>query len=221
MPTATRSDYAGTHGPLVQSAGGGAPKDRATFSLTWDRGPLAVTGAVNYVGPIKMVDHKGEVSDDGRHDGITTPTPAWTIRTTQRAVQLRRVHVERHHLQRLQAAVVHDVRPVRASGRRPRTWTSTSRSRTCSTRRRRSIRTSRSRTASTTTRPGTSRAPWDGSSRSQRSTRSDPEDLKVTKPARRKPAGFFLGDASRFGDCREPTTSAPSESPHRAGSPRR
>ena len=60
--------YEGTHGPLVQSAGGGSPKDRATFSLTWDRGPWAVTGAVNYVGPIKVIDHVGEVSDT---DGTT------------------------------------------------------------------------------------------------------------------------------------------------------
>lgn len=67
-------EYQGTHGPLVQSAGGGAPKDRATFSLTWDRGPFAVTGAINYIGPIKMVDHVGEVSDtDGTtvHNGNT------------------------------------------------------------------------------------------------------------------------------------------------------
>jgi iron complex outermembrane recepter protein len=67
-------EYQGTHGPLVQSAGGGAPKDRATFSLTWDRGPFAVTGAVNYVGPIKMIDHVGEVSEtDGTtvHNGNT------------------------------------------------------------------------------------------------------------------------------------------------------
>ncbi len=55
--------YEGTHGPLVQSAGGGSPKDRATFSLTWDRGPWAVTGAINYVGPIKVIDHVGEVSE--------------------------------------------------------------------------------------------------------------------------------------------------------------
>ncbi len=61
-------DYDGTHGPLVQSAGGGTPKDRMTVSLTWDRGPWAVTGALNYVGPIKMIDHKGEVSDT---DGTT------------------------------------------------------------------------------------------------------------------------------------------------------
>jgi iron complex outermembrane receptor protein len=66
--------YEGTHGPLVQSAGGGSPKDRATFSLTFDQGPWAVTGAINYVGSIKMVDHKDEVSDtDGTtvHNGNT------------------------------------------------------------------------------------------------------------------------------------------------------
>jgi iron complex outermembrane receptor protein len=61
-------EYAGTHGPLVQSAGGGTPKDRLTLTSTWERGAWAVTGAINYVGPIKMVDHKGEVSDT---DGTT------------------------------------------------------------------------------------------------------------------------------------------------------
>jgi iron complex outermembrane receptor protein len=61
-------EYAGTHGPLVQSAGGGAPDDRATLTMTWDRGPVAVTLGVNYVGPIKLVDHEGEVSDT---DGTT------------------------------------------------------------------------------------------------------------------------------------------------------
>ncbi len=73
--------YEGTHGPLVQSAGGGAPKDRATFSLTWDRGPCAVTGAVNYIGPIKMVDHKGEVSD--QNIDVTTGLPDGTIHNAQ------------------------------------------------------------------------------------------------------------------------------------------
>ena len=55
-------DYAGTHGPLVQSSGTGAPKDRATATLTWDRGPVALTLAINYVGSITMVDHKGETT---------------------------------------------------------------------------------------------------------------------------------------------------------------
>ena len=69
-------EYAGTHGPLVQSAGGGAPKDRLTFSLTWDRGPWGVTGAINYVGPIKMVDHKGETTPQDLDD---TGAPTGTI----------------------------------------------------------------------------------------------------------------------------------------------
>jgi iron complex outermembrane recepter protein len=55
-------DYAGTHGPLALSSGGGTPKDKATFSLSWDRGPVTVTAAMNYVGPIKMIDHKGETT---------------------------------------------------------------------------------------------------------------------------------------------------------------
>jgi iron complex outermembrane receptor protein len=55
-------DYAGTHGPIVQSSGSGTPKDRASFSLTLDHGPWTVTGMVNYVGPIKMVDHLGEMA---------------------------------------------------------------------------------------------------------------------------------------------------------------
>ena len=74
-------NYAGTHGPLVQSAGGGGPKDRANLSLTWDRGPYAVTLGVNYVGPIKMVDHQNEVSETDGTDihnantGLTYPDP--------------------------------------------------------------------------------------------------------------------------------------------------
>jgi iron complex outermembrane receptor protein len=61
-------EYAGTHGPLVQSSGTGAPKDRATATLTWDRGPYAVTLAINYFGKITMVDHEGELSET---DGTT------------------------------------------------------------------------------------------------------------------------------------------------------
>ncbi|MCG3189698.1 MAG: Vitamin B12 transporter BtuB [Burkholderiaceae bacterium] len=73
-------EYAGTHGPLVQSSGTGAPKDRATFALTFERGPWTGSVAVNYVGPIKMIDHQGEVTEsngDGTmtngNTGITYP----------------------------------------------------------------------------------------------------------------------------------------------------
>jgi iron complex outermembrane recepter protein len=71
-------DYAGTHGPLVASSGTGSPKDRATFSLTWDRGPFAVTGSINYVGPIKMVDHKGETTPSNGDGTMTNPNTGVT-----------------------------------------------------------------------------------------------------------------------------------------------
>ena len=64
-------EYAGTHGPIVQSSGSGTPKDRGTFSITYDRSPFTVTGAVNYVGPISLVDHKGETAADNG-DGTVT-----------------------------------------------------------------------------------------------------------------------------------------------------
>jgi iron complex outermembrane recepter protein len=73
-------DYTGTHGPIVQSSGAGTPKDRASMALTFERGPWAVTGMVNYVGPLKLVDHKGEVAPcdstnpDGSCEAGTTVT---------------------------------------------------------------------------------------------------------------------------------------------------
>jgi Outer membrane receptor proteins, mostly Fe transport len=66
-------DYAGTSGPIVLSAGAGTPQDRASFALTWDRGPFAVTGVVNYIGTMKLVDHKGEQAVDNG-DGTVTDT---------------------------------------------------------------------------------------------------------------------------------------------------
>jgi len=66
-------DYAGTQGPIVLSAGAGTPKDRVTASLTWDRGPFAITGNVNYIGTMKLVDHKGEQAVDNG-DGTVTDT---------------------------------------------------------------------------------------------------------------------------------------------------
>ena len=70
-PDGNTFDYAGTQGPIVLSAGAGTPKDRASLSLGWDRGPWTVTGVLNYVGPLKMIDHKGEqVTDNG--DGTVT-----------------------------------------------------------------------------------------------------------------------------------------------------
>ncbi|MFL6692949.1 MAG: TonB-dependent receptor plug domain-containing protein, partial [Ramlibacter sp.] len=68
-------DYAGTHGPIVQSSGAGSPKDRISLSLTWDKKPYAVTGMVNYVGSIKLIDHKGETAENNG-DGTVTTDPS-------------------------------------------------------------------------------------------------------------------------------------------------
>ncbi len=66
-------EYAGTHGPLVQSAGGGGPKDRGTLTMTFERGSWAATLAANYVSAITAVDHQGETTDsDGPGSGTIT-----------------------------------------------------------------------------------------------------------------------------------------------------
>jgi len=67
-------DYAGTHGPIVLSAGAGTPSDRASLALTWDRGPFGVTGVINYVGPIKFIDHKGEQASNNGDGTVTDDT---------------------------------------------------------------------------------------------------------------------------------------------------
>jgi iron complex outermembrane receptor protein len=69
-------EYAGTHGPIVQSSGSGTPRDRITFSLGLDQGPFSVTGAINYVGPIQMLDHRGETATI---DTDATGAPTGTI----------------------------------------------------------------------------------------------------------------------------------------------
>lgn len=73
-PFGNTFSYEGTHGPIVQSSGGGTPKDRMSLALTLDRGPWAFTGVVNYVGPLKLVDHKGETSSDNGDGTATDPT---------------------------------------------------------------------------------------------------------------------------------------------------
>jgi iron complex outermembrane receptor protein len=67
----------------VQSAGGGAPKDRANVSFTYDRGPWGLTLTVNYVGKIKMVDHKGETTLQDLDD---TGAPTGTITNSNTGV---------------------------------------------------------------------------------------------------------------------------------------
>src|SRR5690606_14873777 len=56
------------------SAGSGTPRNRGSFALTWERGPWAVTGVLNYVGSMKMVDSKSEMAhiDDPADPTIVT-----------------------------------------------------------------------------------------------------------------------------------------------------
>lgn len=74
LPDGSTFEYAGTQGPIVLSAGAGTPKDRATLSFTLDRGPWTGTVAINYVGPIALVDHKGETLEDAGPDGFVDNT---------------------------------------------------------------------------------------------------------------------------------------------------
>jgi iron complex outermembrane recepter protein len=53
-------EYSGTDGPTAQSSSAGNPKDKATFGATWDRGPLSLTGTVNYVSGMKNVEYKDD-----------------------------------------------------------------------------------------------------------------------------------------------------------------
>ena len=73
-PDGNTFDYAGTSGPIVLGAGAGTPKDRGSLSLGWARGPWAVTGALNYVGPLKLIDHKGELATDNGDGTVTDNT---------------------------------------------------------------------------------------------------------------------------------------------------
>jgi iron complex outermembrane recepter protein len=68
----TSFEHAGTHGPIVLSSGGGTPKDKATMALTFERANWAVTGSLNYVGPVKMINHQG-MKVTQNDDGTFTP----------------------------------------------------------------------------------------------------------------------------------------------------
>ena len=50
---------AGTHGPAVIGGNTGNPKDRAQFTLTYERGPLQVAAIVNYTSSFSLTDPSG------------------------------------------------------------------------------------------------------------------------------------------------------------------
>jgi iron complex outermembrane receptor protein len=68
-------EYAGTDGPTALSSSAGMPRDKGTFVLTWDRGPLSLTGTVNYVSGMKNIEYKGQPCLLTFADGSDAPGP--------------------------------------------------------------------------------------------------------------------------------------------------
>jgi iron complex outermembrane receptor protein len=56
-------ELAGTQGPSVVSGATGSPKDRAQFTLGWNRGPLDVTATMNYTSSFSTKDPSLEAND--------------------------------------------------------------------------------------------------------------------------------------------------------------
>jgi iron complex outermembrane receptor protein len=79
----TRLEYVGTSGPYVLSSATGTPRNRGALSVTWARDKWALTGRVNYVGSMALIDHQGvTLVDNG--DGTFSTTggegTAWFVR---------------------------------------------------------------------------------------------------------------------------------------------
>jgi len=56
-------DLAGTHGPAIVSGDTGNPKDRAQFTLSYDRGPLTMTLTTNYISGYDVTDPSNGLTD--------------------------------------------------------------------------------------------------------------------------------------------------------------
>lgn len=71
----TTIDYAGTHGPTALSGNAGTPRNRATFVLTWEQGPLTVASQLNYISGMKNVEFQGDENGCLNHfaDGSDAP----------------------------------------------------------------------------------------------------------------------------------------------------
>jgi iron complex outermembrane receptor protein len=54
---------AGSHGPLVVSGDTGSPRARARWSNTWSQGPVEITGTVNYISGMNLLDPSVGVTD--------------------------------------------------------------------------------------------------------------------------------------------------------------
>jgi iron complex outermembrane receptor protein len=58
-----RYELVGTHGPSFVSTNTGTPRDRASLSLVWERGPVEVTGTVNHISSFRVEDSSYDLPD--------------------------------------------------------------------------------------------------------------------------------------------------------------
>lgn len=56
-------EMAGTHGPSFVSTNTGTPKDRASLGLAWSRGPVELSGTLNYISGMKVEDSSYNLPD--------------------------------------------------------------------------------------------------------------------------------------------------------------
>jgi iron complex outermembrane receptor protein len=70
----TKLEYVGTQGPYALSSAGGTPRNRGSLEVTWSRDQLSLTGRVNYVGGMRMIDHRGEELVDLEDGTFATTT---------------------------------------------------------------------------------------------------------------------------------------------------
>jgi iron complex outermembrane receptor protein len=62
----TEFEYVGTHGPYSLSSAGGTPQDRGSLDATWSKESWSMTGRLNYIGAMSMIDHKNiDYGNDG------------------------------------------------------------------------------------------------------------------------------------------------------------
>jgi len=78
----TRLDYVGTSGPYVLSSATGTPRNRGSFTLSWNHNNVSVTGKINYVGSMALIDHQGVTLVDNGDGSFSTTGgegTAWVV----------------------------------------------------------------------------------------------------------------------------------------------
>ena len=56
-------EMAGTHGPSFVSTNTGTPRDRASLGMAWSRGPVELSGTLNYISGMKVEDSSYNLPD--------------------------------------------------------------------------------------------------------------------------------------------------------------